>query len=185
MQTLIINGSPHKKGDTYALITELSNNLHGEIKIIKTYFCDIKPCNDCRYCWSHPACAIKDEMTSIFQYINQADNIVIASPIYFSELTGSLLQFASRLQYLWVSKNKRREAVLSEKPHNGIILLSGGGDGSADKALSTAKTLLKLMGAEFSGSVISHNTDAVPAVNDEKAKEEIKQIAAMLNMQVK
>ena len=91
MKTLILNGSPRANGDTVSLIKELTKKLPGEYKIVDAYHCDVSPCVDCRYCWEHPGCAIADEMQEIYAYIQECDNILIASPVYFSELTGKLL----------------------------------------------------------------------------------------------
>lgn len=177
MKTLIINGSPRKSGDTVFLINELKKQISGEVKIVNTYYTEIKPCNDCRYCWEHDKCAMNDEMQVVFEYINTADNIIIASPIYFSELTGSLLNFASRLQYLYVSRNFRKIEALENKQRNGFVILVGGGDGKMDKALSTAKCLLSQMGAIYVDSAVSHNTNKIPASKDLATIKKIKQIA--------
>ncbi len=181
MNTLIINGSPRKNGDTTFLINKLRNHLDGNIKIIDTYFTNISPCMDCRYCWENENCAIDDDMKSVFADIDNADNIIIASPIYFSELTGSLLNFASRLQYLWVSKNFRNTQILTSKLRNGFVILTGGGDGNPDVALSTAKCLIKHMGALFIDVVISHNTNNMPAKEDANAIQHIQRIVEMTN----
>jgi multimeric flavodoxin WrbA len=122
-------------------------------------------------------------MQNIFKMIDEADNIILASPIYFSELSGSLLQFASRLQYLWVSKNFRHETVLNEKNRNGVVILVGGGDGSPDTALKTAKCLLKHMGVTYVDSVCSHNTNVIPAKDDTVALNNIREIAERINTQ--
>lgn len=180
MNTLIFNGSPRKNGDTAALLNRLKAEIGGEFHQIDAYFCDIKPCMDCRYCWTHNKCAVMDEMQEVLTFIDEADNIVIASPIYFSELTGSLLSVLSRLQYLYVSKVFRGEEALTDKRRNGVILLSGGGDGSPEKAKKTAACLLRQMGAEVVGTVCSHNTNSVPAKLDAKAAADCKAIAAKL-----
>lgn len=142
MKTLIINGSPRKNGDTMSLITKLKEHLSDEVNQIDTYYSKVKPCIDCRYCWEHSSCAIKDEMQNIYKMIDETDNIIIASPIYFSELSGSLLQLASRLQYFWVSKNIRHESVLSDKKRKGIIILVGGEDGSPEQPLHMGEAVV-------------------------------------------
>ena len=98
MKTLILNGSPRVHGDTVSLINLLIKSLYGEYLVVDAYKSNISPCRDCRYCWENPGCAIKDEMQVIYSYIEDCDNIVIASPLYFSELTGKLLDLGSRLQ---------------------------------------------------------------------------------------
>jgi len=159
MQTLIINGSPRKNGGTATLISALKELLHGNIDVIDTYHAGISPCIDCRHCWTKPGCAIDDGMQKAYGLIDHADNIVIASPIYFGELTGPLLSWASRLQYFWVSKKIRKEKVISDKLRKGGVLLVDGGEGYMEAALAMAKRLLRLMGAEYKDLVYFSGTD--------------------------
>ena len=91
MKTLIFIGSPRKKGNSSTLAEELARQLEGEVKIIRAYDCNVKPCIDCRFCWKNNGCAVKDGMQEIYEDIQDSDNIVIASPTYFSELSGQLL----------------------------------------------------------------------------------------------
>ena len=97
MMTLIFNGSPRKNGDTNSLIHELMNHLQGQVKIVNAYVCNISPCVDCRYCWQKDGCSIEDDMQEVYDYIHVCDNIIIASPLYFSEISGQLLSILSRL----------------------------------------------------------------------------------------
>jgi len=103
MKTLIFNGSPKIGGDTTALIDKFVKNLHGDVKIISCYD-NIAPCNDCRYCRNNRGCSIDDEMQNVYRYIEECDNIVIASPIWFSSLSGTLLNLASRVQTYYQNK---------------------------------------------------------------------------------
>ena len=98
MKTLIFSGTPRKNGDTMTLVNEFISHLEGEYKIIDAYDCNIKPCIDCRYCWKSAGCSLNDEIQDVYNYIEECDNILIASPLYFSELTGKLLAITSRLQ---------------------------------------------------------------------------------------
>lgn len=98
MKTLIFNGSPRKDGDTGSLINKVTNAIKGDYKIVNAYTCNISACIDCRFCWKNQGCVIQDEMQDVYAYIQECDNILIASPIYFSELTGKLLDVGSRLQ---------------------------------------------------------------------------------------
>ena len=98
MKTLIINGSPRVNGDTVRLINIFKEKINGEYMTVDAYRCKASPCIDCRFCWENSGCAIDDELQQIYAYIQECDNILIASPIYFSELTGKLLDVGSRLQ---------------------------------------------------------------------------------------
>lgn len=181
MKTLILNGSPHKTGDTSALINLLTENLNGEYKTVNAYYSNISPCTDCRCCWKNGRCAIEDGMTKIYEYVNHCDNIVIASPIYFSELTGPLFSLCSRFQVFYCSRRFLNAEPVSKKKKGGIIL-AGGGDGSFAPAEKTAKTILKHMGTEtYFPAVCSHNTDNVPAAKDRKATGDILKLAEFFN----
>lgn len=169
MKTFIFNGSPRKNGDTVSLLKHFTEQLPGEYKIVDAYRCNISPCLDCRYCWRESGCAIKDEMQDIYEYLTDCDNVLIASPVYFSELTGPLLSVGSRLQTYFCGRRFRKaDTGLTVK--KGAVLLVGGGDGKPDKAYETAKTLLKLMNCKgIHPLVCSHNTDNVPAIEDIQA----------------
>lgn len=181
MKTLILNGSPHKAGDTSALIDLLTKNLNGEYKTVNAYYANISPCVDCRRCRKNGVCAIDDEMTEIYDYVKDCDNIAVASPIYFSELTGPLMSLCSRFQAFYCSVKFLNTEPVSKKKKGGIIL-AGGGDGSFVPAEKTAKTILKHMGVDtYFSTVCSHNTDKIPAARDKKAAEDIFRLADFFN----
>lgn len=173
MNTLIINGSPRKNGDTVSLINEIVQNLEGKVYIVSTYYDDIAPCIDCRYCWTHPKCAINDNMQELYNLLNEVDNVIIASPLYFSELTGSLLNFASRLQFFYVSRCIREDKDFQLKPKNGVLVLVAGGDTrDLSKALGTANTLFKHIGVKAIENVFSLHTDSVGGAKGTRAKDD-------------
>ena len=180
MKTLIFNGSPRIKGDSAYLINILVEVLNGDVKIINTYLSTIKPCSDCRYCWKHCGCSIKDEMQEIYNYIIDCDNIIIASPLYFSELTGSLLNVTSRLQTFYASKRFLGIQQVQKKKR-GAIILCGGGDGGSKKAEETAQTLMKLMNVEVIETILSLKTDNVSSKNDMNAIAQVKKLAVKFN----
>ena len=180
MKTVILNGSPRRKGDTAALIFAFRERLGGEFYQADAYACSISPCIDCRYCFTHPACAVSDGMGELIAQIDDADVVVIASPVNFSELSGPLLSLASRFQLLWAARYFQHVELLSDKPRHGVVLLAGGGDGSPDRAVTTAKILLRQMKADFAGAAISANTNTVPAAEDETALGEVRALADKL-----
>lgn len=181
MKTLILNGSPRANGDTVSLVEKLTDALKGDIHIVNTYNCNISPCMDCRYCWKNDGCAINDEMQEVYSYIESCDNIVIASPIYFSELTGQLLNTASRLQRYYCARFFRNETPIT-KSKKGAVILVGGGDGHIEKPYETACILLHQMNCyNIHDAVYSHNTNEIPAVRDEKVLCGINSIARFFN----
>ena len=125
VKTLILNGSPRKNGDTASLIEKITEKIVGEYRIVDAYRCNISPCFDCRYCWENSGCVINDEMQEIYKYIQECDNIMIASPLYFSELTGKLLDVGSRLQTYFCARFFRLESKKFYQKNNSSIWIYG------------------------------------------------------------
>lgn len=181
MKTLIINGSPRKNGDTAALTEHLKEHLLGEIKEIHTYDKKISPCIDCRMCRTNQGCAIEDEMQEIYSYLEVCDNVVIASPLYFTELTGSLLNVCSRLQTYFSSKYFRRESPLLSRK-KGAVLLAAGGSSGCENAYKTALCILKCINAQdVYPAVFAGNTDTVSAKDNRDVMKAVRRAAEFLS----
>ncbi|MGN1217280.1 MAG: flavodoxin family protein [Phocaeicola sp.] len=181
MKTLIINGSPRDKGDTSSLVKIVTDNLIGEHRVLNSYRCNVSACLDCRFCWDNAGCTINDEMQEIYDYIQVCDNILIASPIYFSELTGKLLDVGSRLQTYFCARFFRKENPIM-KPKKGAVILVGGGDGHMDKPYTTACTLLHHMNCyDIHEAVCCHNTNIRPAIKEDKVLDGCNSIANFFN----
>ena len=181
MKTLIINGSPRKNGNTVSLIKKLTENLHGEHKIIDAYYSNISPCIDCRFCWENKGCSINDEMSEIYNYIEDCDNIVIASPIYFSQPTGKLLDVCSRFQTYFATNFFRKETI-SIKSKKGAVILIGGGDGNPEEAYKTVCTILHQINVENIFPLVgSFKTNISTADKDNVAIKEVYKITEFLN----
>ena len=150
------------------------------MKIVDAYNASINPCIDCRYCWKKDGCAQMDDMQEIYDYIEDCDNVVIASPIYFSELSGELLSVGSRLQMYFAAEYFRKNTIITKKKY-GAVILCGGGDGSPVKAEDTALCLLRHMKTVSVGHVYSLQTNTLSELGDESALIEIRELAAKLN----
>ena len=181
MKTLILNGSPRKNGDTASLLRILTGSLHGEFRVVDCYREDISPCIDCRSCRKELRCVLNDGMQEIYRYIEDCENVVIASPIYYAELTGKLLDVASRFQIYYSARYFRREEP-EIKPKKGGVVLVGGGDGDPKRAYATAKILLRGINArDIFPLVCSHATNTLPAAEDEEAVRAVIKLAEFLN----
>ena len=179
MKTLIINGSPRKNGDTASLLKEMKNHLKGEITKISTYYDNVSPCIDCRYCWENGACCIKDDMDLI--YNADFDNLVIVSPLHYSIFSGPLLNLAGRLQVYAPQVNRGLTKTLKAK--NGGLIIVGGGNGTPSKAIDLANVIFRRVNATYTDgdTIFSLKTDEVPASKDRIALAKVKQLAHKLN----
>lgn len=177
VKTLIINGSPRKNGDTVQLIRKLKEKIPGEVVEFVCYQSDIKGCVDCRYCWEHDGCCRKDGWQELEQVIQECDNLLIASPVYFFELPGKLLDIFSRVQSFWCARHYRKTELIPKEKKGGILLI-GGGNGSMDRAVATGSWLLKDMNCtRIVPPVCCHGTDRVPAEQNPEMDGEISRLA--------
>lgn len=160
MKTLIFFGSPRQKGHTKQMMDLLIENLDGEVEVIDAYQDPVSPCIDCRYCWHKKGCSIKDGMQDIYGKIEESDNIIIASPIYFHTVTGPLKTMIDRLQIYWASHVRKDKP---EKPlRKGAYILVGGAPDFENQFLGgelALDSLLKDLDAEKLGMVTLANSD--------------------------
>lgn len=179
-KTLIINGSPRIEGNTAALIEELKKNLAGEVVELSAFRSDIAPCIDCRNCWSTAKCIVKDSMQII--YDDDFDNIVIASPVYYGTLPGSVLSLMSRLQP-WHAAKFFLDKPLELKKKKAAAILTSGGKGNQMSANHHLGAFFMMVNAEgfLEHTACSSNTDTVLAWEDKTALEEVRKIAKWLN----
>lgn len=181
MKTIVFNGSPRHDGDTVRLISAFTDVLGGEVTRVDSYYRGISPCIDCRYCKTHASCSIRDGFDEVIENLDAADNVVIASPVHFSELSGSLLGLMSRFQLLYTAK-LRGEVLIRSKPRSGVILHAAGGDGSPERAAKTARILLRQLGAEPVGEVICNDTDRLPAKDNSAVLDETRRLAERIRL---
>ncbi len=180
METLIFNGSPRKNGDTASLLRELRSSLSGAVTEISAYSCGIAPCTDCRCCWENSGCAKRDAWDLADEKLRTCDSVVIASPLYFSQLTGPLLSVLSRLQQYYCARTFRGEK-LPFRPKRGGVILVGGGDGGPKPAAETAAALLRQMNCrEIAPLLCCHNTNEKPALAEPGVKARLGELARFL-----
>lgn len=177
MKTLILNGSPRKHGETSKLTGRLKEMLPGEKVEFFCYGSTVGGCVDCRYCWKKPGCCVRDGWQELEKEIQESDHILIASPVYFFELTGKMLDVLSRVQSYWCARTfQKTELVQKEK--KGGILLAGGGSGSMERAVDTASLLLRDMRCtEIAPPVLCHGTDRLPSGENPEMERELKRLA--------
>ena len=127
---LILNGAPKRNGNTKNLIDKFiegAESSGNQVKEIYLESLDIKGCMDCQYCRrqekgiSHP-CVHSDDMNMIYDEFIEAELIVLASPIYWWTITGTLKKVVDRLYALYT--NAGNDAY----PKEGILLITAGGN---------------------------------------------------------
>ena len=100
MKVLLINGSPHEDGCTSRALKEVASVLNKEgieTIIVNIGNRNIRGCIDCRGCKKIGKCVFDDEVNKVAKVFEEADGLVIGSPVYYASANGTLISFLDRL----------------------------------------------------------------------------------------
>lgn len=110
MKVLLINGSPKSNGNTaFALeqMAEVFTEQGIETETIHVGNQVIRGCIGCGSCYETGKCVFDDLVNETAQKFQEADGIVIGSPVYYAAPNGTLLSFLDRLFYSTGGMDKR------------------------------------------------------------------------------
>jgi len=99
-----ISGSPREEGNTDFLVKETLAAAQ-EVEGVQTEFIslarkDIQPCDGCNSCKQAKKCHIQDDFESIYKTMEEADGIIIGSPVYFGSATPQVKSLIDRAGYI-------------------------------------------------------------------------------------
>lgn len=106
MRVVAINGSPHKEGNTYHALTMVGKQLEQngiELEIVHIGNKPIRGCSACGMCFKNKdeKCAMKDDgVNDAIQKMKNADGIILASPVYYAGIAGTMKCFLDRAFYV-------------------------------------------------------------------------------------
>ena len=100
MLVIGIEGSPRKKGNTEQLVStvlEGAKEAGADTKFFKLADMDIADCISCYGCKEKGTCVVKDDMHILYEAIQDADAVVLGSPVYFWQVNSITKRFMDRL----------------------------------------------------------------------------------------
>lgn len=130
LKIIAFNGSPRPGGNTELLMSEVIKALKDaghEATLYPLNTLSIKPCQDCGCCTETGACIYRDDMTGIYDAIRGADRIILASPVFFYNLSAQTKAMVDRCQSFWCEKYLQKK-IIPAGPwgRKGLLLLVGG-----------------------------------------------------------
>ena len=101
-KVLILNGSPHARGCTARALEEMIRTLHQEgmeTELVHIGKEDVRGCMSCNFCAKNGRCVFDDTVNQVAKLFEEADGLVIGSPVYYGSPNGTALAFLDRLFY--------------------------------------------------------------------------------------
>jgi len=159
MLVIGFQGSPRKKGNTSFLLSHFMQaveKLGAQTRIIEVAQKNIIPCKEYVVCEKRGFCPIDDDVKSeIYPLIRQAEVVVLASPIFFYNMTAQLKAVVDRCQTFWARKYKLKLADPAKKTKRGFLLSVGAtrGKNLFEGLQLTAQYFFDAIDARFEGSL--------------------------------
>lgn len=100
MKVLMINGSPHKEGNTYIALHEMEKIFSKagiETEILHIGNREIRGCVACRSCLKSGKCIFEDVVNETAAKFEECDGLVVGSPVYYASANATLVAFLTRL----------------------------------------------------------------------------------------
>jgi multimeric flavodoxin WrbA len=105
-QVVALLGSPRKNGNSTVLAKQIIHGVEaagGKVETVYLNGLNIRPCQGCYACKkkNSPGCAVDDDMRSLYPKLVESDAWVIASPIYWFNMSAQTKIFMDRCFALW------------------------------------------------------------------------------------
>jgi len=183
---LIVNGSPRKGGNTDILTDMLLESAleHGasaeKTRLVKI---KVKPCLECGGCDETGRCIIEDDGNDLFDKIAEAQVLVVASPIFFYNITAITQAMVERSQACWVRKYLLKQGPWGGRRRKGIFISVGATKGKMlfDGVVRVMKYFFDAVDADYQGALLYRNTEAKGAIRrNADAMDHMKELGKLL-----
>lgn len=133
MKIIAFNGSPRKEWNTAILLKkalEGAKTVGAQAELVNLYDLNYKGCYSCFACKekngaNYGKCPIKDDLLPIFKKIENADAIILGSPIYFGRISGATQSFLERLLFQYFTYTNPHGTLFPKKITTGLIYTMG------------------------------------------------------------
>jgi len=120
-KVIALLGSPLLQGNTAKLMDEAIRGAMEagcEVEKIEVTTLNFRPCQEIFYCREEETCAMKDDVTPLYDTFRELDGIIIASPVMTMGIPGRLKSFMDRFQVFFMAKYMRGKPLVAEEKRN-------------------------------------------------------------------
>jgi len=187
MLILGLQGSPRKKGNTNFLLStflQATERQGARTRTIQVVERNILPCREYVVCEKKGFCPIDDDMASeIYGLLRQAEVVVLASPIFFYNMTSQLKALVDRCQTFWARKYRLKLSDPLKHTRRGVLLGVGAtrGKNLFEGLELTAKYFFDAIDARYQGSLVYRGIEGVKDLaNHPTVRKEVEQTVETL-----
>lgn len=175
MNILVVTGSPRKNGNTEIMaevFAEAAKEKGHEVTVKKLSSLRVNPCLACKYCFTHDGvCVQKDDMNSILKDLSKTDLLVIASPIYWFDISAQTKCFIDRM-YAFGKKGFHINSI--------AMLLNSGADGVYGAAEAQLKAISSYLKWELKGIIKVPNMGEKGSMSTSTGLQKVREFAQSL-----
>ena len=163
MKVLGINGSPRIGGNTDILLDKAlegvkANGSQAEKVILNNL--KFSACQECENIRDDGTCIVEDEMQPLYRKIEQADAIILASPIFFGSLSAQTKMMIDRFQCLWRARYILKKDAWKGKLRGAFICVEASTRKDFfDNARSIVKNLFATINADYQEELLCPGVD--------------------------
>ena len=102
MKVLILNGSPRMEGNTSIATREMVQVFEKEgveAEVVQIGNQSVRGCIACGHCFEAGKCVFDDVVNTLAPKFEEADGLVVASPVYYASANATLIACLDRLFY--------------------------------------------------------------------------------------
>lgn len=173
MKVLGIYGSARKGGNSDQLLDKALEGAAASGAVISRIYArelNMSGCLACGGCDKTGVCVIKDDMTNVYPLFEEADIIILASPIYFYGLTGQVKCIIDRAQAMWSKRFLKKTPEERKKYDSGrgylIAVGATGGKNLFEGVQLTAKYFFDALDMSYEGGIFFRKLDKKGAVTE-------------------
>lgn len=201
---LVLNGSQSKRALVRRLVDSLVEHIKTKASTAVTNFGDVtdatwnyedagdveysilyfdlkkltyKGCIDCNYCTKHRGCMLRDDIKYMYRYFDEADFVILGTPIYFGGTPSKLKALIDRTQAIYHSKYTLKDSLIDRDKKRFALNILAGGEPPTEHQFTGMKNEIEYFYRAINTTSHSYteisNSDVYDPNEDESFKEDL------------
>jgi multimeric flavodoxin WrbA len=164
-----ISSSPRVEGNSEILLDKVLEAAAGvgfQTKKFRINDYKFVACQSCEEVRDDGYCRINDDFQKLYQQINQADIVILSSPIFFGSLTAQAKMMIDRFQCHWRAACLLKS--INNKPKKGYFLCvqADTRDEYFDNAILIVRNFFATAGIKYMGELLCKGIDEKGSISD-------------------